>query len=363
MTEPLHDEIDHEDDQELYEHYRVTADKGQALLRIDKFLMNRVENATRTKIQQAAENGNVLVNNKAVKSNYKVKPFDVITVVFAHPPREIELIPQNIPIDIVYEDEDLIIVNKQPGMVVHPGYGNYKGTLVNALVYHFQQLPVNKSGATLQISEKSKEQALLRPGLVHRLDKNTSGIMVVAKSEIAMMKLAKDFFDRNLDRKYQALVWGDFQEDEGTVTGNIGRHLRDRKLMDVFPPDSEHGKHAVTHYKVLERFGYVTLVECKLETGRTHQIRAHMQHIGHSLFNDDTYGGDRILKGTTFAKYKQFVENCFALLPRQALHAKSLGFHHPTTGKYLHFDSELPEDMQAAITKWRGYSIAMALEE
>ena len=363
MTIDPHDELEEQDDQELYEHYRVAADKGQAPLRIDKFLMNRVENATRTKIQQAAENGNVLVNDKTVKSNYKVKPFDVITVVFAHPPREIELIPQNIPIDIVYEDEDLIIVNKQPGMVVHPGYGNYKGTLVNALVYHFQQLPISKSGATLNISEKSKEQALLRPGLVHRLDKNTSGIMVVAKSEIAMMKLAKDFFDRNLDRKYQALVWGDFKEDEGTVIGNIGRHLRDRKLMDVFPPDSEHGKHAVTHYKVLERFGYVTLIECKLETGRTHQIRAHMKHIGHSLFNDDTYGGDRILKGTTFAKYKQFVDNCFALLPRQALHAKSLGFNHPVTGKYIHFDSELPKDMQDVITKWRGYSISMTLEE
>lgn len=364
MTEELTDGIDdQEDDHELYEHYRVAADKGQALLRIDKFLMNRVENATRTKIQQAAENGNVLVNNKPVKSNYKVKPFDVITVVFAHPPREIELIPQNIPIDIVYEDDDLIIINKQPGMVVHPGYGNYKGTLVNALVYHFQQLPVSKSAATVQVSEQSKQQALLRPGLVHRLDKNTSGIMVVAKSEMAMMKLAKDFFDRNLDRKYQALVWGDFKEEEGTVTGNIGRHLKDRKLMDVFPPDSEHGKHAVTHYKVLERFGYVTLIECKLETGRTHQIRAHMQHIGHSLFNDDTYGGDRILKGTTFAKYKQFVDNCFALLPRQALHAKSLGFNHPVTGKYLHFDSELPADMQAVIEKWRGYSISMALEE
>ncbi len=364
MTDDLQDGLEeHEDDQELYEHYKVVADKGQGLLRIDKFLMARVENATRTKIQQAAENGNVLVNNKPVKSNYKVKPFDVITVVFAHPPREIELIPQNIPIDIVYEDDDLIIVNKQPGMVVHPGYGNYKGTLVNALVYHFQQLPVSKSGATLNISEKSKEQALLRPGLVHRLDKNTSGIMVVAKSEIAMMKLAKDFFDRNLDRKYNALVWGDFKEDEGTITGNIGRHLKDRKLMDVFPPDSEFGKHAVTHYKVLERFGYVTLIECKLETGRTHQIRAHMQHIGHSLFNDDTYGGDRILKGTTFAKYKQFVDNCFALLPRQALHAKSLGFNHPVTGKYIHFDSELPADMQAVIDKWRGYSVSMAIEE
>ncbi|HSH66241.1 MAG TPA: RluA family pseudouridine synthase [Bacteroidia bacterium] len=363
MTEEIQDGIEDQDDQELYEHYKVAADKGQTPLRIDKFLMNRVENATRSKIQQAAENGNVLVNDKPVKSNYKVKPFDVITVVFAHPPREIELIPQNIPIDIVYEDDDLIIVNKQAGMVVHPGYGNYKGTLVNALVYHFQQLPVNKSAATLEVSAKSKEQALLRPGLVHRLDKNTSGIMVVAKSEIAMMKLAKDFFDRNLDRKYQALVWGDFKEDEGTVTGNIGRHLKDRKLMDVFPPDSEHGKHAITHYKVLERFGYVTLIECKLETGRTHQIRAHMQHIGHSLFNDDTYGGDRILKGTTFAKYKQFVDNCFTLLPRQALHAKSLGFNHPVSGKYIHFDSELPDDMQAVINKWRGYAVSMALEE
>ena len=363
MNEETENPEEHDDDQELYEHYRVSADKGQAPLRIDKFLMNRVENATRTKIQQAAENGNVLVNEKSVKSNYKVKPFDVITVVFAHPPREIELIPQNIPIDIVYEDDDIIIVNKQSGMVVHPGYGNYKGTLVNALVYHFQQLPISKSGATLNVSEKSKEQALLRPGLVHRLDKNTTGIMVVAKSEIAMMKLAKDFFDRNLDRKYNALVWGDFEEDEGTITGNIGRHLKDRKLMDVFPPESEFGKHAVTHYKVLERFGYVTLLECKLETGRTHQIRAHMQHIGHSLFNDDTYGGNRILKGTTFAKYKQFVENCFTLLPRQALHAKSLGFNHPVTGKYIHFDSDLPDDMQAVIQKWRGYTISNALED
>lgn len=363
MNEETEFPEEQDDDQELYEHYRVSADKGQAPLRIDKFLMNRIENATRTKIQQAAENGNVLVNDKPVKSNYKVKPFDVITVVFAHPPREIELIPQNIPIDIVYEDDDIIIVNKQSGMVVHPGYGNYKGTLVNALVYHFQQLPVSKSGATLNVSAKSQEQALLRPGLVHRLDKNTTGIMVVAKSEIAMMKLAKDFFDRNLDRKYNALVWGDFEENEGTITGNIGRHLKDRKLMDVFPPDSELGKHAVTHYKVLERFGYVTLIECKLETGRTHQIRVHMQHIGHSLFNDDTYGGNRILKGTTFAKYKQFVENCFTLLPRQALHAKSLGFNHPVTGKYIHFDSELPDDIQAVIQKWRGYTVSNVLEE
>jgi len=350
-------------DQELFEHYRVVADKGQEPLRIDKFLMNRVQNATRTKIQQAAEGGNILVNEKPVKSNYKVKPHDVITVVFAHPPREIELIPQNIPIDVVYEDDDLIIVNKQPGMVVHPGYGNYKGTLVNALVYHFQQLPISKSGASLEKNKKTTEQAVLRPGLVHRLDKNTSGIMVVAKSEVAMTKLAQDFFDRNLDRKYVALVWGDFKEDSGTVVGNIGRHLKDRKLMDVFPEGSELGKHAVTHYKVLERFGYVTLIECKLETGRTHQIRAHMQHIGHSLFNDDTYGGNRILKGTTFAKYKQFVDNCFTLLPRHALHAKSLGFNHPTTGKYIHFDSEIPNDMQAVIKKWKGYSTTNEIEE
>ena len=345
-----------QDDQELYEHIRVVVDPGQSLLRIDKFLINHTKNATRSKVQQSIENGNVLVNDKTIKSNYRVKPNDIITVVFAHPPREIELIPENIPINVVYEDDDIVIVNKQAGIVVHPGYGNYRGTLVNALVYHFQNLP-NK---TLTIENP---QAVLRPGLVHRLDKNTTGIMVIAKSEIAMVKLAKDFFDRNMDRKYVALVWGDFQEDGGTVTGNVGRHLKDRKKMDVFPVDSEFGKHAVTHYKVLERFGYVTLIECKLETGRTHQIRAHMQHIGHSLFNDDTYGGDRILKGTTFAKYKQFVENCFTLLPRQALHAKSLGFTHPVSGKYVHFDSELPDDMQSVISKWRVYANSNTLEE
>ncbi len=357
------DAAEDSEDQELYEHLRIVVDKGQGLLRIDKFIMNRTENATRSKIQQAAENGNILVNEKVVKSNYKVKPNDVITVVFAHPPRDLELIPENIPINIVYEDDDLVIVNKNPGMVVHPGYGNYTGTLVNALIYHFNQLPVSNYAGTVETTKKSKEQAILRPGLVHRIDKNTSGIMVVAKSEVAMVKLAKDFFDRNLDRIYYALVWGDFVEDEGTVTGNVGRHLKDRKRMDVFPPDSEEGKHAVTHYKVLERFGYVTLIQCKLETGRTHQIRVHMKSIGHSLFNDETYGGDRILKGTTFAKYKQFVDNCFAILPRHALHAKSLGFNHPVTGKYIHFDSELPDDMQAAINKWRGYSVSMAIEE
>jgi 23S rRNA pseudouridine1911/1915/1917 synthase len=394
------DELDiseeQDEDQELFEHYRIVVEKGQQLLRIDKFLMNRTPNATRSKIQQSAENGSILVNGKPVKSNYKVKPFDVISVVLAHPPREIELIPENIPIDIVYEDDDLIIINKKPGMVVHPGYGNYRGTLVNALVYHFQHLPVSKSRADgtesvisfdlgndeeeidttkktdakksgKKKSGKDTDKQLtapgLRPGLVHRLDKNTSGIMVIAKSETAMVKLAKDFFDRTIDRIYYALVWGDFKEDTGTVTGNIGRHLKDRKKMDVLPDDNEFGKHAVTHYRVLERFGYVTLVECKLETGRTHQIRVHMQHIGHSLFNDERYGGDRILKGTTFAKYKQFVDNCFALLPRHALHAKSLGFIHPVTGKYIHFDSELPEDMRTVLAKWRTYANSKALEE
>ena len=353
----------HEDDQEMFEHIRIVVDKGQDLLRIDKFLTNHTKNATRSKIQQSAENGNILVNDKPIKSNYKVKPFDVISVVFAHPPREIELIAQNIPINIVYEDDDLIMINKTPGLVVHPGYGNYSGTLVNALVYHFQNLPVSKSAATAVKSDVASSKGLLRPGLVHRLDKNTSGIMVVAKSETAMVKLAKDFFDRNLDRIYYALVWGDFVNDSGTVIGNIGRHLKDRKKMDVYPEGDELGKHAITHYKVLERFGYVTLIECKLETGRTHQIRAHMQHIGHSLFNDELYGGARILKGTTFAKYKQFVENCFTIMPRHALHAKSLGFNHPGTGKYIHFDSELPDDMQTVVNKWRSYAVSMALEE
>ena len=356
MNEEENDVQDEQEDKELFEHHRIVVDKGQGLIRIDKYLTNHIENAVRNRVQHSVENGNVLVNDKAVKSNYKVKPHDVITVVFAHPPREIELVPENIPIKIMYEDDDLIIVNKDAGMVVHPGYGNYKGTLVNALVYHFQNLPNQQSTI-------NNNQSFLRPGLVHRLDKDTTGIMVVAKTEIAMTRLAKYFFDRNMDRKYVALVWGDFKEEEGTVTGNVGRHLKDRMKMDVFPPDSEFGKHAVTHYKVLERFGYVTLIECKLETGRTHQIRAHMQHIGHSLFNDDTYGGNRILKGTTFAKYKQFVDNCFELLHRQALHAKSLGFIHPVTGQELNFYSELPDDMQAVIKKWRGYATSNSMKE
>lgn len=351
-------------DQQLYEHYKVVVDKGQSLQRIDVFLTNRIENATRSKVQQAAENQNILVNGKPVKSNYKVKPHDVITIVFSHPPREIELIPQNIPLNIIFEDDDIIIINKQANLVVHPGYGNYTGTLVNALVYHFQNLPVSKTQKKNKNATKySKEQALLRPGLVHRLDKDTSGVMVVAKSELAMTRLAQNFFDRDIDRKYIALVWGDFKEDSGTITGNIDRNIKDRKKMAVYPPDGDIGKHAVTHYKVLERFGYVTLIECKLETGRTHQIRVHMQYIGHSLFNDELYGGARILKGTTFAKYKQFIENCFSLLPRHALHAKSLGLTHPITNKKLFFDSDLPDDMKQVIDKWRKYASFNSIEE
>lgn len=344
-----------DEDQELYEHLRIEIDKGQELLRIDKFLMNRVQNATRTKIQNAAEAGNIHVNGKAVKSNYRVKPGDIVTIVLPNPPREIELIPENIPITIVYEDDHIVVVNKKPGMVVHPGYGNYRGTLVNALIYHFQNLPQSKAAL-------NKDLAVQRPGLVHRIDKNTSGIIIIAKTEKAMTRLAKDFFDRNLDRKYIALVWGDVKEDQGTITVNVGRSFKNRKVMDAFP-SGEHGKHAVTHYKVLERFGYVTLVECKLETGRTHQIRIHMKYLGHPLFNDVEYGGDKILKGTTFSKYKQFVENCFAICPRHALHAKTLGIKHPATGKPIFFESELPEDMQALIDKWRKYSLNKELNE
>src|SRR5688572_13874122 len=345
MSEDLESSGQEQDDQELYEHHRFVIDKGQAPLRIDKFLVNHIENATRTKIKYAAEEGCIHANGKSVKANYKVKPGDLITILLPHPPRVIELIPQDIPINILFEDEDIIIVNKEAGMVVHPGYGNYTGTLMNALVHHFQNLPVNK---------KQKIEADLRPGLIHRIDKNTSGIIVIAKNEVSMTRMAKKFFDRDIDRTYYALVWGDFKEDSGTIEGNLGRSLKNRKLMSVFP-GGEYGKPAITHWKVVERFGYVTLIECKLETGRTHQIRVHMQYIGHPLFNDNEYGGDKILKGTTFTKYKQFVENCFALLPGQALHAKSLGFKHPSTKKYIHFDSELPPNFQQLLEKWRNY--------
>lgn len=341
ISEPIDDNTDEE--QELYEHYRVVADRGQGLLRIDKFLTARLEATSRNKIQNAARAGNILVNDVAAKPNYKVKPGDDISIVLAHPPREIELIPQDIPINVLHEDEHIIIVNKEAGMVVHPGYGNYTGTLVNALVHHFQGLP-------LQNNEQVK------PGLVHRIDKNTSGVLVIAKNEFTQTRLAKMFYDRNIDRLYLALVWGDLKEDTGTITGHLGRSLKNRKVMQVFP-DGEYGKHAVTHYKVIERFGYVSLVECKLETGRTHQIRAHFKHIGHSLFNDDTYGGDSILKGTTFTKYKQFINNCFAICPRHALHAGALAFSHPATGKHMSFEAPLPDDMQKLIEKWRQYAI------
>ncbi|MDG2264404.1 MAG: RluA family pseudouridine synthase, partial [Flavobacteriales bacterium] len=324
-----------------FEHYKFIADKGQNPLRVDRFLMNFVEFATRNKIQQSVKAGNVRVNDNVVKSNHKVKGGDVVTIVLDYPKETNELLPQDIPIIINYKDDDLLIVNKEAGMVVHPGFGNYDGTLVNALAFHFQNLP-----------NMGEEE---RPGLVHRIDKNTSGILVVAKTERAMTILAKKFEDRDLNRKYIALVWGDVKEDEGTITGNIGRSLKNRKVMDVFP-DGEYGKHAVSHYKVLERFGYTTLVECKLETGRTHQIRAHFKSIGHTLFNDEEYGGDAILKGTTFTKYKQFVQNCFKICPRQALHAKSLGFEHPTTKKEVFFDSDLADDMQELIEKWRKYA-------
>lgn len=336
------DHLDEGENEELYEHYKFIADKGQEALRIDKFLMDRLGNTSRNKIQNAAKNGNILVNKNTVKQNYKVKPSDEISIVMPYPMREVELIPENIPLDICYEDDTVIVVNKPANMVVHPGYGNYSGTLVNALIYHFDKLP-NKS-----------DDYSGRPGLVHRLDKHTTGLMVVAKTEDALTNLAKQFYDRTTERRYHALVWGDFEEDEGIVEGNLGRSLKNRKLMTVFP-DGDFGKHAVTHYKVLKRFGYVTLVECQLETGRTHQIRVHMKHIGHTLFNDLEYGGDKVLKGTTFTKYKQFVENNFSLLMGQALHAKTLGFTHPKTGEFMRFNSELPENFQTILDRWEIY--------
>lgn len=344
MQEDNTPEIENDD---LYEHHKFVATEGQVPLRVDKFLMNFIENATRNKIQQAAKAGNVLVNDIAVKPNYKVKPKDVVRIVLTYPPHENLLVAEDIPIDIVYEDDEVIVVNKRAGMVVHPGHGNYSGTLVNGLIHHIENLPKNSNE---------------RPGLVHRIDKDTSGLLVVAKTEYAMAHLSKQFFDRTTERLYYALVWGDIEEDEGTIEGNIGRSFKNRLQMDVFP-EGEHGKHAVTHFKVLERLTYVTLVQCKLETGRTHQIRAHFKHIGHTLFNDERYGGNAILKGTTFTKYKQFVDNCFKVLPRQALHAKTLGFTHPTTGKFLQFNSEVPEDITACLEKWRTYSEHSKLEE
>lgn len=330
------------DQQELFEHFRFKSEPGQSLLRVDKFLFARLENTSRTRIRNAANAGNILVNNKPVKPNYRVKPGDLIQVVLPNPPREIELIPENIPLNIIYEDDDVIVVNKEAGMVVHPAYGNYTGTLVNALMWHFRDIPLFQTGE-------------LRPGLVHRIDKNTSGLLVVAKNELSLNILSKQFYERTTDRKYIALVWGTPDPPEGSISGNVGRNIRDRKIMQVFP-DGSQGKPAITHYSVIEDLGYVSLVECKLETGRTHQIRVHFSYIKHPLFNDEEYGGEKILRGTTFAKYQQFVRNCFAILPRQALHAKSLSFDHPVTGKRLSFDSELPDDMKELIEKWREYT-------
>ena len=328
---------------DLYEHFRFVADKGQSPLRVDKYLMNKVENATRSRIQKSAKDGNIFVNDIIVKSNYKVKANDVVTVLFEHPPYEMLLTPEDLPIDIVYEDDALLVVNKAAGMVVHPGHGNYSGTLINALAFHFDNLPNNSSD---------------RPGLVHRIDKDTTGLLVVAKTEEAMAHLSKQFFNKTTEREYVAIAWGAMKEEHGTIEGHIGRHPKNRLQNTVYlhQDDLDKGKPAVTHYKVLEHLGYVTLVSCKLETGRTHQIRVHMKHIGHTLFNDERYGGSAILKGTTFSKYKQFVDNCFKVLPRQALHAKTLGFIHPTTNEFMRFEAPIPEDMEACLYKWRNYS-------
>ncbi len=327
---------------ELFEHHKFEVDKGQSLLRLDKYLAINMRNTSRNRIQDAADEGSILVNGKPQKSSYKVKPFDSISIVMPYPKYESEIIAEDIPLDIVYEDDQVLVVNKAAGMVVHPGHGNYTGTLVNALTFHLKGLEL-------------LDDADMRAGLVHRIDKNTSGLLVIAKNAKAHAFLAKQFFDHTTSRKYVALVWGNIEEDEGTITGNIGRAVKDRLKMFVFEDGSD-GKHAVTHYRVLQRFGYVTLVECQLETGRTHQIRVHMAWRGHHLFNDERYGGDRVLKGTTFTKYKQFVENCFSIIPRQALHAKSLGFVHPTTRERMEFECPLPDDFVAVIDKWEGYA-------
>ncbi|WP_119078978.1 RluA family pseudouridine synthase [Chitinophaga alhagiae] len=344
LQELPEDELENgEGSEEIYERVNLVVDKGQEPLRIDKFIQNRIEGATRNKVQQAITAGMVLVNDKPVKSNYKVRPLDRLIVYSTKNPESTEVKPENIPLNIVFEDDDILIINKPPGMVVHPGCGNYTGTLVNALAWYLGDDKVNPT-----------EPAIPRFGLVHRIDKNTSGLLVVAKSDKAMTDLAKQFFDHTVQRRYLALVWGDFEENSGTVVAHVGRHQRFRKIMDAYP-DGEYGKEAITHYEVLERFNYVSLIACRLETGRTHQIRVHMQHIGHSLFNDDTYGGNRIVKGTIFAKYKQFVENCFEIMPRHALHAQTLGFIHPRTRKPILFESELPADFSGVLEKWRKY--------
>ena len=343
MSKKTFEEENNIGSEEMFEHYRFNADPGQEIVRIDKFLIDRIPNTSRSKIQIAAKNGNILVNSFKVKQNYKVKPLDKISIVLPYPVRELELIPEDIPLDIVFEDDEVLVVNKPSNMVVHPGYGNYNGTLVNGLVYHIENLPTKK------------QDYFGRPGLVHRLDKHTTGLLVVAKTENALTNLAKQFSDRTTERHYYALVWGDVKED-GKVKANVGRSIKNRKVMTVFE-DGISGKNAITHYKVIRRFGYVTLVECKLETGRTHQIRVHMKYIGHPLFYDLEYGGDKILKGTSNAKYKKFIENCFSLLDGQALHAKTIGFKHPIKDNYIRLNSELPNGFQKVIDKWSKYII------
>lgn len=335
------DELVEDQNSELFEHYRFVADKGQGMIRVDKYLAMHIVGVSRNRIQQAAEADCILVNNIPVKSNYRIKPLDVISVVMNRPPRELEIIPEDIPLDVVYEDEDLMVINKPPGLVVHPGFGNYQGTMVNAIAYRLKDTP----------EYDSKDPRL---GIVHRIDKDTSGLILVAKNAYAKTHLSAQFFNKTTKRQYTALVWGNISDDEGRIEANIGRSLKNRMLMTVFP-EADYGKHAVTHYKVLERLGYVTLIQCRLETGRTHQIRVHMKHIGYTLFNDERYGGNEILKGTNFAKYKQFVQNCFNICPRQALHAQTLGFVHPRTGQELMFEAPLPDDMAQLVEKWRGY--------
>ncbi|GAA4442646.1 RluA family pseudouridine synthase [Ravibacter arvi] len=336
-TEPVLEE----DDDELFEHYRLVADKGQGLMRLDKYLSLHVQNASRNKVQNGIEAGAIKVNDLPTKASYKIKPGDVVTLSLPKPPRNTDILPENIPLDIIYEDDELLVVNKPAGMVVHPAHGNWEGTLVNALLYHFRNLPTSANGE-------------IRPGLVHRIDKDTSGLLVIAKTEFAMTHLANQFFHHSTERTYLALVWGEMKEEKGTITGNIGRSVKDRKVMAVYP-DGDQGKHAVTHFEVVKPLRYVSLLRCNLETGRTHQIRAHLQYKGHPLFNDAAYGGDRILRGLQGGSYKAFVENCFKLIPRQALHAKSLGLEHPRTGEWLQFEVDLPEDLKTVIEKWENY--------
>lgn len=344
IEQPIIDdeELDDGETGQLYEHFRVQVDKGQKQVRVDKYLFERIVSASRNRIQQAANAGFVMVNDKPVKSSYKVKPCDVITLMLDRPHYENDIVPEDIPLDVVYEDDQLLVINKPAGLVVHPGCGNYTGTLVNAIAWHLRDDP----------NYDPNDPSV---GLVHRIDKDTSGLLVVAKTPDAKTHLGLQFFNKTTKREYNAVVWGNFEEDKGRIEGNIARHPKDRMQMAVFEPGGEIGKHAVTHYEVLERLGYVTLVKCVLETGRTHQIRVHMKHIGHTLFNDERYGGNEILRGTQFSKYKQFVMNCFATCPRQALHAKTLGFVHPKTGEEMFFTSELPADMVALIEKWRTY--------